>query len=993
MNRLAWLLISAIIYAGFSLTLSAQGSSGVRGKIVDADSGDPVFGATIVVRSLKKGTRTDFDGKYVLDLPPGTYQVEFQMIGYDTQSRSITVTPGQLVSQNIIFGLKTLDTVEVKGRGLENTESALLQIQRKAGSVSDGISEENIKKSPDSSAGDVIKRVTGVTIIGGKYVFVRGLGERYSNTLVNDSILPSPEPEKRIIPLDLFPSGLIKNMRVMKTFTPEDPGEFSGGLLKIETQEYPDQFTMKLGIGVGGNANTTGKKWETFNGGSLPNALGMVDSNQQLPSMVKGVPEYIPIEPGSRFGGLPPQAVSFMPFQFNTPYSADKTTASFDRSLNFSIGNTFKLNESGSRLGVLVGTSYNRRYRFYQESTARYFAGNLVDNGVRGGPNESKYLIPAQTQNSDIYGEEVLWGSNLNLAYEYTKGQQIYYKLLYTNQSDKEVRESRGTERIDNYDFISTANSFIARNIFNNTVGGDHAFNLFGDRPHKLEWNFNYAEASRDQPDLALQVWRKSEGALTNYTRLGNNPDGTRFFSTTNDTVRSFNVKYEIPFKQWDGLQSKFKFGTTYMTRFKDFRFREFGQKPNNANGALFDNYPVPGEVTFNPLFFAKGDRTFSERQVESNAYDAIQTLKAHFAQIDIPLMPKLRFLGGVRVEDNYQKNKTFALKDSVRLTNVDYGCRFNNEEERLLAINAKVCDQFNNGVGEFHKVNRLPSANFTWEFSKDMNLRLAYTETVTRPDLREMSPFGFSPYFGSDRVFGNPLLKQTYILNYDTRWEWYINNNDYIGVGAFFKQLSNPIELVGQPIAGALQFNFTYANARDAHIKGVEFDFRKSITDRLKFETNLFFINSRVQVLNYNDYLAINTGILDKNSTIAAYAPTNLSRRLQGQSDFVFNIKFDYFIDAKKIHAIGVYYNYFGDRIFAAGSDGSPDAIERAVGLTDVVYTFAKSENFTIKTAARNIFDTRYRVYQRDELFNEDRLFRSYRTGVSYSVSANMTF
>ncbi|MCU0823509.1 MAG: TonB-dependent receptor, partial [Leptospira sp.] len=285
--RASLLLITFIL----PTLLYSQATGSIRGTIIDSENGEAVFGATIVVRSEKKFAKTDFDGKYVLELPPGSYQVEYQMYGYGPQTRSVTVVAGKPVQINVTFGAQVLQTVEVKDRAINESDASLLQLQKKTASVSDAIGSESIKKSPDSSAGEVVRRVTGITLIGGKYVFVRGLGERYSSTYLNDAYIPSTEPDKRVVPLDLFPASLIKNIRIIKSFVPEESAEFSGGLVKIETKEYPDDFIMTLGLGVGYNSNTTRNRWLTFKGGDF---IGRPTADQELPDLVKAVPNFLP---------------------------------------------------------------------------------------------------------------------------------------------------------------------------------------------------------------------------------------------------------------------------------------------------------------------------------------------------------------------------------------------------------------------------------------------------------------------------------------------------------------------------------------------------------------------------------------------------------------------------------------------------------------------------------------------------------------------------
>ncbi|MCP5497534.1 MAG: TonB-dependent receptor [Leptospiraceae bacterium] len=971
----------------------SQAKGKIRGKVIDSQTGEPVFGATVIVRKAGASTRTDFDGKYELDVPAGSHKVEFIMMGFQSQSKSVSVSAGSTKTLNLTLGTQVLDEVVVEGRALNNTEASLLQLQKKSGPVSDGISEEAIQRSPDPSAGEVIRRVTGVTLIGGKYVFIRGLGERYSNTLLNDSFIPSTEPDKRVVPLDIFPSGVIKNLRIIKTFTPEDPAEFSGGILKIETQEYPDQFEARADLGIGMNYRTTGEKFLTFKGG---NALGQVTSRQKLPSIISSLPDFITFQRGDKFGGLPSTLVSAAPSSMDQQWTPDSVKAPHDKTFSFSIGNTHKVNNGKSRFGWLVGSSYRRTYRFQEEKMRRYFAGNPISLLA----TDLTYLNSFQEQEAKVYNDAVLWGTNANLSYDIRDGQQVYVKFLNAVQADKNVRDYDVWDRVDDNLYKAITNNYVSRNLQNWTLGGNHSVNLFKNfRPHKLTWNTNYAEATRDQPDLRSEIWRrKNSSDLIPYTRSLTNPDGYRFFGYSKDTYRNYNVKYELPFNQWQGLQSKLKIGGLYSTRFKYFYSRGFDTQIGNSISAddRVHLYPIPGEVVFNPLNYFTGQRDFGERQSEFNAYNAWHNLKAYFAQVDMPIIPKLRFIGGARYEDSYQKVKTYGLQNVYSYNNLSYGCKPKSEDERVLLINLKICDSNNNGVGELATQDLLPSANFVYEYTPNVNLRLGYSETLTRPDLRELSPFAFSAFLGGNLIYGNSQLRRTYIHNYDARWEWYIKGTDYAGVGLFYKQLSSPIEMVGLPVAGAFQNSFSYTNAQNARIQGVEVDYRKDfdiLTKLFTFETNLFFIKSLVNVISWEQFMIARSGLLDTDYSLAAYAPTNISRPLQGQSNYVFNLKLTYYFDKLKKASLGMFYNFFGDRIYAVGTQGTPDAYERGVGTTDLVFIYRRDDNLSFRINARNIMDTRFYIYQKDNLLGREMLYNSYRMGVSYMASLSYTF
>ena len=957
-------LIVLILVTLTASELAAQANATVRGRIIDNDTAEPVYGVSIIVREAKVFAQTDFDGLYSLQLPPGKHTIVYQAVGFDTITRIVTLAPGQTLKQDFVLGVKVVEEEEVlvEGRSVDNTESAILAKQKKAASVSDGVSAEAIGKSPDSSAGDVLKRVTGISLIDDRFVFVRGLGERYSNTFLNDSLLPSPEPDKRVVPMDIFPAGLIKNIRVIKTFLPEDSGEFSGGLVKVETKEYPDKFLFKLGFGLGGNYNTTGKHFLSSGPRGGNEYLGIDSGRRDLPSIMSGFPQQIPFVRGNQFGGIPDTVINLGVASMNNDWKPKTITAPYDRSLSFSVGDTKTVGEKG-RFGYMIGSSYKRKFRKRETKEFRYRALNPLNTNA----TDLTYLVPLTSQDSVKYNENVLLGNNFNLTFEPVPGQRLFSKTLMAFQQDTFFRKAQGLVPENSIDFQSETAGYINRRIMSQTFGGKHA--IGGGQPHILSWNFNTSEAHRNQPDLKQSYWfRNSEEGRDPYRR-GGSPDGTRFFSETKDIIKALSAKYEIPFKQWSGFQSKFKFGAMAQDRKKTFKSRTFDNRDisANSNGEL---WPVPGEVTFHPVRFVNGNYRLEERTSDNSYYDAKQILQAYFGQVDMPLLAKFRFIGGARYEDSLQRVKTYNPYQEVY----------------------PEFTYLNPGIGEIHNKDLLPSANFVWEATKKVNLRVAYTETVTRPDLRELSDFGFSTYFGEDRVFGNAELNRSYIHNYDFRWEWYLTASEYVGAGVFYKQISEPIETIGQPVGGASTLNYTFANADYGTIRGVEFDARKDI-GRFRLEANLFFIRSRVEIMSWFQKEMITNGIVDLKSRQAAYSPTNLERPLQGQSDFVYNIKAGYFFNDAKTVYLGLFYNIFGDRIEAVGAAGAPDTIEKSAGILDLVYQHTINDNFKLKGSIKNILDTRFKSTVKSELFNQEFLYRSYRKGVDYSFSMNYTF
>lgn len=996
------LLTAALFIGAFLLSdgLSAQALGVVQGRVIDSISGEPTFGVTVVVQGQNKFAQTDFDGKYQIQLAPGTYTLVYQMVGFETRTRQVTVQPGQAVSVNVTMGTPAATEAEVvvTGRSLNDTEAALLALQKKAPNVSDGISAEAVKKSPDSDAAEVLQRVTGITIIEGKYVFVRGLGERYSNTLLNDTVLPSPDPARRVVPMDLFPASLIKNIRVMKTFMPEDSAEFSGGLVKVETREYPDEFEVTVGLGLGFNSQTTRKQFKSLNRGGNdylglgPNDFfGFGSERWGIPGTTDSLPDQLPLEVGTTLGGIPVDLVRLAGAEFPADWTPKEHKAPVDRKLSFSIGDSQTF-DNGMKFGYIYGTSYSRKWRKTTEEEFRYFSLNGAGLSIISA-SDLNVQFPQLAYTSNLYSEEVLWGNNLNLSLDLGNNQHISSKTFYSTQSEKEFRESFGVAfSPDTVDLINEVSTFTAQEIMHQTFSGKHAVQYLDTmRPHLVEWHLAFADARRDQPDLRSRSWRRATGSGNQFERTSG--DGQRYFAETEDSTKDFKLSYELPYEQWDGLQSKVKIGYQAIDRTKDFRSRTFQYQRGAVAPGAPEYYPTPGEITFNPARIFSGDYILTETNPGFNAYDAVQKVHAYFVQTELPLMAKLRFAGGFRYEDSFQKTQTYNTNSpNIRL---DYGCDLEGDLAyyRPALIAANVCDRTNNGVGVEEKGDLLPAINLTYEATDDMNIRVAYSETVSRPDLRELSEFGFTPYFGGDIVLGNPELDRTYIHNYDLRWEWYLSGTEYIGAGLFLKELSNPIELVGRPPSPTGSRQFQYSNAIRGELRGLELDFRKRLFKRIEVETNLFYIRSRVTVQEWTTQQAVALSLLSPFDNQAVLVPTNLERKLQGQSDFVYNVKTLYYFDEEETISAGFFYNYFSDRIEAAGAQGEPDVIEKGTGILDLVVQWQPSEQLTVKGSIENILNTKFESVLETQLYGTELPYRNYSPGTSVSVSASYKF
>ncbi len=962
-------LVALLLFSGTSVYAQAQGR--VVGRVIDSNTGEAMFGVVVAVDGQQVFGQTDFDGRFQIALPPGAYTLRFKVLTFGEQVRQVTVPAAGAVNINVALGAAVAQEVRVEGRRITNTEASMLSLQRKAASVSDGISSEAIRRSPDSSASDAVRRVTGISVVGGKYVFVRGLGERYSQTMLNGALLSSPESDRRVVPLDLFPASLIKNIRVIKSFLPEDPGEFSGGLVKIETVEYPEEFLLSVGVGLGYNTDTTTQQFRTYTGGQR-DWTGKDDGARDRPDIVAQLPEYVPFVRGDIFGGLPAQLVQVAGALFPNTWDPQTINAPFDRDFKLTVGDSLPVLDGG-RFGYVYGTSYSRKWRDTEEIEKSYAANNLINAPVE----DTIFILPKTRFDIDKSVEEVLWGHNLNLTFEPTTNHRISSKTFYSRNSDKTVREAEGYRSNSNlteyFDFREIQTGWIEREVFHQTFSGEHGISVFdpAGRPHKFSWNLAYSQADRNEPNLTTQGWEKPSGAVQLKERAAGSFFNLRIYNESEDTTRSGQVAYELPFQQWDGLNSTIKIGAFASDRLKKYRldrYQSIAQPVQTPANLEF----VPGSITYGPWSYLVTPNLFRFEEATgiADAYDSTGKIHAYFGQVDMPLVDKLRFVGGARYEDSFQYIYTYEQRDPIT--------------GRLSILR--------NTEGVLRTKDTLPSANFIYELQDDMNLRLGYAESVNRPDLRDLSEIGFSPTIGGERVFGNRFLQRAYLHNYDARWEWYMTAEEYLGAGVFQKSISGPIEKVGIATSNETR-DFALLNAKDGEVRGLEFEVRKDFLERFGLQVNLFLIRSHVELLTWERNALFRLGYGNALRGEGLYTPTNLESRLVGQSDRVLNTRVLYYLDGDKTSSVSLLYTAFSDRLQSNGANGAPDTIEKGAGILDFVAEGKFYDQWDWKFAAKNLLNTRFKVVQENPLFGTEELVNSYREGLSFSISLGYKF
>ena len=789
-------LFTIIILIFFSTGVFSQSGS-LRGKILDESTGEELIGATIVVENTTNGAITDFDGNYSIDnLTAGTYNFRFSFISYQTLLvNAVEIKAGEVTVINIALKQEVSDIEEVVvvARAITQTETSVITLQRKSATVLDGISAQQMSRLGDGDAAGALKRVTGISVEGGKYVYVRGLSDRYSKTVLNNAEIPGLDPDKNTVQMDMFPSNMIENIIVHKTFSPDLPGSFTGGFVNIVTKDFPDKFTLQFSTTLGYNPQTNfNNSFLSYEGGKY-DILGFDDGSRSIPNIAEN---QIP----ARFEN--DVLLNTIGQSFNKNMQVMNSQAGINHSHSFSVGNQTKL--FGKQIGFNVGFSYGHDYSSY-------------NNGMVG---RYKLLHPDnETLNGEIIlndqkgTEEVIWSGLANLNYKLSNNHMIGLVLVRNQSGASLARVQDGTKNSDEagMPYYTQTMQYLQRSFTSYQLKGEHVFEGF--HALNIEWISSYTNSAQDEPDLRFFTYHQNDGGVYEISQ-SLYPVPTRFFR--NMTENNFDNKIDItlPF-QINGYLAKTKFGGAFVAKNRTFVTREFtfSENSNSFNGNISDYFADENIDAQNGLFV-----TNSVNSDNKNSYDATQTVAAAYSLFDATF-GSLRILTGVRFEKTIMN--TTSRKAGLKEGNLD-----------------------NNDF--------LPSLNITYHIADKINVRTAYTRTLARPSFRELAPYASIDFVGDFVKIGNPYLKRTLIDNIDIRWEYYMNSGEIMSVSVFYKQFENPIERTFNTEAANPEL--TWRNVAEADMYGIELEIRKSLDfidflKDVKVGGNYTFVKSQVSI------------------------------------------------------------------------------------------------------------------------------------------------
>lgn len=787
------------------LSLFAQKGT-ISGKIIDAKLAEALIGASVRLDEGAGGAVTDLDGNFAIaNVEAGKHKITVNYTGYQTQTiDNIEVKNGESVTVDVAMEDATAQLVTevvITATAQRSSMSALTILQKSSPTIGDGISAETIKRTPDRTTGDVIRRVSGASIQDNKFAVIRGLSDRYNIAMLNGALLSSTEPDRKAFSFDLFPSSMLDNLIVVKTASADLPGEFAGGAILLNTKDIPEETYLQVTASGGYNNVTTFKPYQTSAGGGT-DWLGLDDNTRALP------------------GGFP-----------NT---ADFKAASKDEKYRLSeeIPNDWAISEGSSarpNMGFQLSSGYvtdpAKSTQLGATMAFSYSNNNRLQNGSRYDYDNSGKLFDYSDKQ---FKNNVLWGSLFNTALKINNTQKIGFQATYSTNTDNVISDRSGNDFEQARKVSSTSIEYTENHLLTTRLYGDHQLTGSGMR---LNWGGGYNRSTRDIPSLRRMFYFKNFEdtsdvtiPLQAYVPFGSADPyrSGRFYSTLAENTWNANTDLSIPFALFGEKQSV-KIGGLYQKRDRSFDARVMGFVLSNFAQFDYSLLNLPQDQIFAPENLGNRGFVLDEITNPSDGYQGKSDLSAGYVLLDNKIAEKLRISWGLRLENFHQQVESAQYSGTP------------------VRVDTTV-------------MSLLPSFNITYSLNDKHQLRLSGSKTVTRPEFRELAPFSFYDFYLNANVIGNPNLRPGTIYNADLRYEIYPGQNQLFSVSLFYKKFDNPIEFtfVAQ---GAGTRTFSYSNVKSAHNYGLEIELRKNFDflgagwENLQLFTNAALIRSDIDL------------------------------------------------------------------------------------------------------------------------------------------------
>jgi outer membrane receptor protein involved in Fe transport len=774
----------------------------IVGRVIDAATGQGIPDAGVQVVGTTKGVQSGVDGRFTLSsVDAGTITLQVRRVGYAPKTvTGLLLNGGQTLEQNVTLAVAAarVEAQVVTATVERGTVNDALDQQRTAVGVVNAMTAEQISRSPDADAAQAVQRVSGVTVQDGRYIAVRGLGERYTTASLNGARVPSPEPEKRVVPLDMFPSGLLQSVTTLKTFTPDQQGDFAGALVDIRTKEFPAQRSVSLQMSGGYAPGTSGARVLSARGVG-GETFAMANGKRDLPTLVRSVGNFQGIS-------LNQADQNLLIGQFRNAWTPDRTVANPSSSAALSVGGNDAV--LGHSIGYLFSGSYS-------------LGTDLKDNQLRALADRGN--TPGTTKPIDQFvgqtaSQSVLWGGLTTLGTMIGDNSRLTFNGMYNRTADNDARIERGRFENEGIDAKITRMQYVQRAVHSAQLSGEHQFST-----QKVDWALTSSGVQRDEPDRSEFVQAvthtASGGEILHWLNTGNE-GAVRTFSTLKESSSEGKLNYQLSFRAF-GREHAIKVGGLGRHTNRDADTRAYSISAPGASEAVVGLDP---EQIFDGRFSGPRDSVFTIAPLsQGGSYDARDRLGAGYVMTELSITERARLIGGVRYEDDQLTIDAFStLGTPVVVTK--------------------------------HWQDVLPSLALNYVLTGTQQLRLSATKTLARPEYRELAPITSRDVLNGDDTQGNDKLERTSVTNADFRWEWYPHDGEVLSFGVFAKQFKNPIERVYQA-AGSGTRSVFYTNADRATNYGVEAEVRKSLgfviprLQRLQAFVNATVMESKIEL------------------------------------------------------------------------------------------------------------------------------------------------
>ena len=771
-----------LLFAGASATpvlaqadsASATASGRVTGRVVDAQNGEGLTDVGVQIVGTTRGTMSGIDGRFnVFGVPAGTVTIQFRRVGYAAKTvTGLMLQAGQTLEQDVVLQGATvqLTTQVVTASSERGSVSEALDRQRTATGVVNSVTSEQIARSPDRDAAQAVQRVSGVTVTDGKYVFVRGLGERYTNTSLNGAALPSPEPERKVVPLDLFPSALLQSVTTSKTFTPDKTGDFTGAQVDIQTREFPARRMLSVSSSVGFNEQAVGQNVLGAPGAGAE-WLGFGGSGRTRPNV------------GAMPGGAldANQSRTFLR-ELRNVWTPASGAGSPNSTFGASVGGQSPV--LGHPLGYVGSLSYA-----YSQDVRRNELRQTIVGGSSGVRAYNSYL-------GETGRTSVLWGGIANFSTLLGTRTHLALNNMYNRSADNEVHRDEGFDELQADDPTARTASvrrywldYVERSVRSNQLRAEHALG----EHHQIDWSLTSSAVSRNQPDRT-DFFAVRQSPAEAYAMRADPKAARRLFAELDERVLTPSANYRLTLgsaeRQWI-----VKTGAT---------MRDTERRSDLAPYAIYPNATTEEELRLSPerLFALAADAGRDLFTIQTDGlgyYTANERVGAAYGMVELPIGDRLRVITGARAE-------------SWRL--------------RLKSVSLDGLSETSDSV--YRKTDVLPSLAVNVRLGGSQTLRASVTRTLSRPEYRELSPLQEKGPIGELDFVGNPALQRALVNNYDLRWEMYPNPGEVLSLGVFAKTFDHPIERVQVSTNGGNIYSFVNADAAENY--GVEVDARKNL-------------------------------------------------------------------------------------------------------------------------------------------------------------------